>query len=114
MSSCGYGVTAYRRAKLAMVMAATDLADELRSTGVTANALHPATRMDTTMVTASGTEPRSTLDKGVTAAMRLALDPTLETSPAGSSTAPARPRRPRTRRRTTSRCARRSAGTATT
>lgn len=72
------GVTAYRRAKLAMVMAATDLAEELRGTGVTVNALHPATLMDTTMVTASGTEPRTTLEEGVTAAMRLALDPSLD------------------------------------
>lgn len=72
------GVEAYRRAKLAMVMGAIDLAEELRGTGVTVNALHPATLMETTMVTDSGTEPRSTLEEGVTAAMRLALDPSLD------------------------------------
>ena len=72
------GVTAYRRAKLAMVMAAVELAAELRGTGVTVNALHPATLMDTTMVSDARTEPRSTLEEGVTAAMRLALDPTLD------------------------------------
>lgn len=72
------GVDAYRRAKLAMVMGAIDLAEELRGTGVTVNALHPATLMETTMVTHSGTEPRSTLEEGVTAAMRLALDPALD------------------------------------
>lgn len=72
------GTTAYRRAKLAMVMAAQELAAELRGSGVTVNALHPATLMGTTMVTDAGHAPRSTLEEGVTAAMRLLLDPTLD------------------------------------
>jgi NAD(P)-dependent dehydrogenase (short-subunit alcohol dehydrogenase family) len=72
------GVEAYRRAKLAMVMATIELAEELRGSGVVVNALHPATLMETTMVTDSGIEPRSTLEEGVTAAMRIALDPTLD------------------------------------
>ena len=72
------GIEAYRRAKLAMVMGTIDLAEELRGTGVTVNALHPATLMETTMVADSGVAPRSTLEEGVTAAMRLALDPTLD------------------------------------
>ena len=72
------GVTAYRRSKLAQTMAALDLAEELRGSGVTVNALHPATLMDTTMVRDSGTPPRSTLEEGVTATVRLSLDPTLD------------------------------------
>lgn len=72
------GTDAYRRAKLAMVVATQQLAEELHGTGVTVNALHPATLMGTTMVTDSGHAPRSTLEEGVTAAMRMVLDPTLD------------------------------------
>jgi len=56
----GYdGVTAYRRSKLAQVMATFDLAEELASQGVTANALHPATFMDTGIVRDAGIRPTS-------------------------------------------------------
>ena len=43
-------MSAYRRSKLAQVMATYDLAGDLVGTGVTVTALHPATFMDTTMV----------------------------------------------------------------
>ncbi|NUP31042.1 MAG: SDR family NAD(P)-dependent oxidoreductase [Streptomycetaceae bacterium] len=75
----GYsGVLAYCRSKLAMVMDTFDLADELRHRGVTANALHPATFMATTMVHAAGTSPLNTVDTGGDAVLRLIDDPSLE------------------------------------
>ena len=46
------GVQAYCQSKLALVMFTFDLAEELASTGVTANRLHPATYMLTKMVLA--------------------------------------------------------------
>jgi NAD(P)-dependent dehydrogenase (short-subunit alcohol dehydrogenase family) len=71
----GYsGVRAYCQSKLAQIMFAFDLADELADTGVTANALHPATYMPTKMVA----HPISTVAEGVTATARLAVDPDVE------------------------------------
>jgi NAD(P)-dependent dehydrogenase (short-subunit alcohol dehydrogenase family) len=70
----GYdGGTAYRRAKLAQVIATFDLAERLAAEGseVTVNALHPATFMATTMVREAGVEPWSTVDEGIDATMRL-------------------------------------------
>ena len=72
------GGRAYARSKLAQTMTALDMADELDGRGVSVHALHPATAMDTTMVHEAGIEPRSTLEDGVTAAVRLSLDPTLD------------------------------------
>jgi len=72
------GVTAYRRAKLAQVMATYDLAADLVGTGVTVNALHPATFMDTAMVRDSGVSPTSTVEEGLEATWRLVADPDLE------------------------------------
>jgi NAD(P)-dependent dehydrogenase (short-subunit alcohol dehydrogenase family) len=72
------GVLAYRRSKLAELMSAFDLADDLRGTGVVVHALHPATLMDTTMVRDAEREPESTVESGITAVVRLALDPTLD------------------------------------
>jgi NAD(P)-dependent dehydrogenase (short-subunit alcohol dehydrogenase family) len=47
----GYGgMNAYRQSKLAQVMFTFELAERLRGSGVTVNALHPATLMDTRMV----------------------------------------------------------------
>lgn len=72
------GVTAYRRSKLAQIMATYDLAADLLGTDVTANALHPATFMDTAMVRESGQEPFSTVDEGLAATLRLVVDPDLD------------------------------------
>jgi NAD(P)-dependent dehydrogenase (short-subunit alcohol dehydrogenase family) len=70
----GYdGWRAYRQSKLAQILFTLDLADELAGTGVTANALHPATFMPTKIVPS----PMSTLEEGVAATARLVLDPAL-------------------------------------
>ncbi|WP_345571109.1 SDR family NAD(P)-dependent oxidoreductase [Nonomuraea rosea] len=68
------GVRAYCQSKLAQVMFTVDLAEELAGTGVTANALHPATYMPTKMVAS----PSSELREGVEATSRLVTDPELE------------------------------------
>ena len=69
------GMRAYRQSKLAQIMAAVDLADELRDKGVTVNALHPATLMPTQMVREGWPgDPVSTLAEGGTATLRLILD----------------------------------------
>ncbi|MEV0659963.1 SDR family NAD(P)-dependent oxidoreductase [Actinomadura luteofluorescens] len=75
MITRGYtGTRAYCQSKLAQVMFTIDLADELAGTGVTANALHPATYMPTKMVSS----PISTLEEGVRATHRLVTDPALD------------------------------------
>jgi NAD(P)-dependent dehydrogenase (short-subunit alcohol dehydrogenase family) len=58
------GSTAYRQSKLAQIMFTVDLADELKGTGVIANALHPSTYMNTTMVRQSGVTPISKVETG--------------------------------------------------
>jgi NAD(P)-dependent dehydrogenase (short-subunit alcohol dehydrogenase family) len=68
------GVTAYRRSKLAQVMATFDLAADLVGTGVSVNAVHPATFMDTAMVRDAGREPVSTIEEGLDATWRLVAD----------------------------------------
>jgi NAD(P)-dependent dehydrogenase (short-subunit alcohol dehydrogenase family) len=72
------GVTAYRRSKLAQVMATYDLAGDLVGSDVTVTALHPATFMDTTMVRESGQTPLSTVAEGLDATWRLVADATLD------------------------------------
>ena len=75
----GYdGARAYRQSKLAQVMHAFDLAEELDGRGVTATALHPATFMATKMVTDAGVTPLSTVEEGLEATWRLVADPALE------------------------------------
>ncbi|WP_035840751.1 SDR family NAD(P)-dependent oxidoreductase [Kitasatospora azatica] len=71
------GVTAYRRAKLAQVIATFDLADRLAAEGspVTVNALHPATFMATGMVREAGVEPMSSVEQGVAATLELVTGP---------------------------------------
>jgi len=70
----GYtGVRAYCQSKLAQILHTVDLAGELDGSGVTVNALHPATFMPTKIVP----NPISTLDEGVDATVRLIADPAL-------------------------------------
>ena len=52
-------------------MFTVDLADELKGSGVTANSLHPATYMNTTMVRAGGIAPMSTVEQGGEAILHL-------------------------------------------
>jgi NAD(P)-dependent dehydrogenase (short-subunit alcohol dehydrogenase family) len=75
----GYdGARAYRQSKLAQIMHAFDLAEELAGEGVTATALHPATFMPTKMVTDAGVTSASTVEEGLEATGRLAADPALD------------------------------------
>jgi len=76
MLTRGYGgVRAYCQSKLAQIMFAADLAQELAGTGVTATSLHPASYMDTTMVRAAGVAPMSTVAQGADAILNLAASP---------------------------------------
>jgi NAD(P)-dependent dehydrogenase (short-subunit alcohol dehydrogenase family) len=75
----GYqGVVAYRRSKLALAAFTFDLAGELETAKVTVNCSHPATLMDTAMVSRAGISPVSTLEQGGEATMRLITDPALD------------------------------------
>ena len=60
------------KAGLAPIMFTIDLAQELKSSGVTVNALHPATYMNTTMVREGGIAPISTVEQGGEAILYLA------------------------------------------
>ena len=65
MLTRGYsGSRAYCQSKLAQIMFTIDLARELDGTGITVNALHPATYMNTTMVRQSGVTPMSSVEQG--------------------------------------------------
>jgi len=72
------GVAAYCQSKLAQILFTVDLAHELEGSGVIANALHPSTYMNTTMVRQSGTAPISTVEDGAVAILQLAVAPALE------------------------------------
>src|ERR687897_191358 len=75
----GYGgMKAYTQSKLAQVMFTFELAQRLRGTGVTVNALHPATLMDTKMVRETFGHASSTVQEGTEAVVRLAASPELE------------------------------------
>ncbi len=79
MLTHGYsGTRAYCQSKLAQIMFTIDLAEELRGSGVTVNALHPASYMNTTMVRRAGIEPWSSVEQGAEAILRLAASPNLE------------------------------------
>ena len=70
------GMRAYRQSKLAQILFTIDLAAELDLTGVTVNALHPATFMPTKIVAGP---TASTIAQGVEATMRLITAPAAET-----------------------------------
>jgi NAD(P)-dependent dehydrogenase (short-subunit alcohol dehydrogenase family) len=79
MLTHGYsGSRAYCQSKLAQIMFTVDLAHELAGTGVTVNALHPATYMNTTMVRQSGATPMSSVEEGADAILNLATSADME------------------------------------
>src|SRR5947208_1106014 len=67
------GSRAYAQSNLAQIMFTFDLARELEPDTVTANCLHPATYMATTMVRQSGVTPISTVEEGAEAILNLAV-----------------------------------------
>src|SRR2546422_8423893 len=75
------GFTAYRQSKLAQIMFTFELAERLRAageTGVTVNALHPASLMPTKMVRESFGYTMSTIADGLEATRRLVITPELD------------------------------------
>jgi NAD(P)-dependent dehydrogenase (short-subunit alcohol dehydrogenase family) len=75
MLTSGYsGVRAYCQSKLAQILFTIDLAGQLDGSGVTVNALHPATYMPTKIVAS----PFSTIAEGVEATMHLIEAPVAE------------------------------------
>ena len=73
LTSSYSGGRAYAQSKLAQILDTIDLAGQLDGTGVTVNALHPATYMPTKIVPS----PFSTIAEGVEATHRLVADPAL-------------------------------------
>ena len=75
----GYdAMRAYSQSKLAQVMFTFELAERLSGTGVTVNALQPASLMDTKMVHDTFGYTMSTVEEGAEAVVRLAVSPELE------------------------------------
>jgi NAD(P)-dependent dehydrogenase (short-subunit alcohol dehydrogenase family) len=72
------GSQAYHQSKLAQIAFGLRLAGQLDPTQVTVTSLHPATRMPTKLVRAGGWPTVDSLERGVTATTRLAVDPALE------------------------------------
>lgn len=72
------GTAAYCRSKLAQILFTIDLAEELKGSGITVNALHPSTYMNTTMVRQAGVSPMSRVEDGADAILHLAVSPALD------------------------------------
>ena len=75
----GYdAMRAYSVSKLAQITFTFELAERLSGTGVSVNALHPASLMDTKMVTETFGYTMSTVEEGAEATVRLAASPELK------------------------------------
>jgi len=64
---------AYSQSKLAQIMFTISLSERLDPAQVTVNSLHPATFMDTPMVTDAGRQPMTSVEDGADAVMQLAV-----------------------------------------
>ncbi|NNK62215.1 MAG: SDR family NAD(P)-dependent oxidoreductase [Gemmatimonadetes bacterium] len=82
---------AYAQSKLAQIMITRVHARALDGSGVTVNALHPATMMDTNMVLSRGARPRASVDEGAEALLHLIDAPDLGTGGYFNGMEPARP-----------------------
>lgn len=79
MLTRGYsGRRAYCQSKLSQILFTLDLAEELQASGITVNALHPASYMATTMVRGDGVSPMSSVEEGADAIVNLAVSPDLQ------------------------------------
>ena len=72
------GMRAYSQSKLAQIMFTFELAEHLSGSGVSVNALHPASLMDTKMVMETFGYTMSTVQEGAVATVRLATSPDVE------------------------------------
>jgi NAD(P)-dependent dehydrogenase (short-subunit alcohol dehydrogenase family) len=72
------GRSAYRLSKIAQVMHTFYYAELLEDTGVTFNTLHPASRMNTTLVLQTPGPVRSTVDEGANVVMYVVTSAELE------------------------------------
>ena len=72
------GMRAYTQSKLAQIMFTFEPAGHLSGSGVSANALHPASLMDTKMVIETFGYTMSTVQEGADATVRLAASPDVE------------------------------------
>ena len=70
-------LSAYSQSKLAQIMFTITLSEMLDANEVTVNALHPATFMDTPMVTNTGRTPMASVEDGADAVMQLAVGTTV-------------------------------------
>jgi NAD(P)-dependent dehydrogenase (short-subunit alcohol dehydrogenase family) len=71
------GPTSYGQSKLALVMLTLEMASRWHDAGITANAVHPGTLLDTPMVRESFGPPRGRPEEGAEVLVQLALDPRL-------------------------------------
>ena len=72
------GMRAYTQSKLAQIMFTFELAGRLSGSGVSVNALHPASLMDTKMVNETFGYTMSTVQEGAVATVRLAVSTDVE------------------------------------
>lgn len=72
------GIRAYSQSKLALVMFTFDLAQKLKSDKITVNCLHPASLMNTKMVSETFGSSMSTVEEGTEALLYLVESPNLD------------------------------------
>jgi NAD(P)-dependent dehydrogenase (short-subunit alcohol dehydrogenase family) len=71
-------LVAYSQSKLALIMFTITLSEQLDADKIIVNSLHPATYMDTPMVTSAGRQPMTTVEEGADAVMQLAVGSDIE------------------------------------